>query len=470
MNLTDLRDELSHRADDVHTPDLLPGVHRRIRTTKRRRVAGSLTAVAAVVALGIAIAPSLTTSAPDPADNVPEDYTRDSVTLKGAIGTDRLEQAWIGSAGASRGSFSWTPTTNNVVVYTYCSAAGSTQYAVLIGGHNAVTGSCNAAYSYPEDGIPIHPDAPVWLDVPLNQVTTVNVQLTDNDGKVIDDSSAQLGVGIYQAGKRDPLPGATDATPTPAPGDREENGLRFRATIGGDKLLTAAGGKPGVSELSGSYRSTGRPIMISSICTANDNAPDFPYQLRVYVGGVETVSGCVALTTDVGTAGGGGFSAIGKPGETVDVTAKLIDKSGRVVKVPGARIGFAIYEKGPQRVYEGTSLDERTEYSGTTYQLHEVKAVDATSTRKVQLDTPADTPFLVAYGSSPLGATVEGSLDGLSSDQGMLTTDEGPLVSRSWGMYTDGQAAGPSKTATVRITKGTPTKGKLILAIYTPVK
>lgn len=149
MNLTDLRDELSDRAGTVEPSDLLPGVRRRIRSTKRRRVAGSLTAVAAVVALGIAIAPSLTTGAPDPADTVPDDYTRDSVTLKGMVGTDRLDQAWIGAVGEPRGSFSWTPTTNDVVVYSYCAAPGETRYAVRIGGREAASGPCNVAYSDP---------------------------------------------------------------------------------------------------------------------------------------------------------------------------------------------------------------------------------------------------------------------------------------------------------------------------------
>jgi hypothetical protein len=470
MNLTDLRDELSHRADTVETPDLLSGVHRRIRTTKRRRVAGSLAAVAAV-ALGIAVVPSLTTSAPDPADNAPDDYTRDSVTVKGMVGTDRLDKAWIGAVGEPRGSFSWTPTTNNVVVYAYCAAPGETRYVVQIGGRGAASGPCNVAYNNPEDGVQIRPDAAVWLDVPLNQVTTVNVQLTDNDGKVIDDSSAQLGVGIYRAGKRDPIPGGTDATPAPAPGDREENGLRFRAKVGGDTLLTAAGGKPGVNRLSGSYKSTGRPIEISSFCTANDNGADFPYELRVDVDGLARVSGCVALSTDVGSSGGGGISAIGKPGETVNVTAQLVDKAGRVVTVPGARIGFAVYEKGAQRVYTETALDERTEYAGATYQLSEVKAVDAATTREVSLRTPADTPFLVTYGSSLLGGTDEiaGTFEGLSN-QGTLSAGQGDSVSHGWGLTTDGNRAGPSKTVTLKITKGTPTSGKLILAIYTPAK
>ncbi|GAB3816132.1 hypothetical protein [Kribbella italica] len=469
MNLTDLRDELSDRAGTVEPSDLLPGVRRRIRSTKRRRVAGSLTAVAAVVALGIAIAPSLTTGAPDPADTVPDDYTRDSVTLKGMVGTDRLDQAWIGAVGEPRGSFSWTPTTNDVVVYSYCAAPGETRYAVRIGGREAASGPCNVAYSDPVDGLQIRPDAAVWLDVPLNQATTVNVQLTDNAGKVIDDRSAQLGVGIYQAGHRDPIPGATGATPKPAPGDREENGLKFRATIGGDTLLTAAGGKPGVNELSGSYQATGRTIQVDAFCTANDGVPNYPYDLRVNVGGKERVSGCVALSTDVGSGGGGDFSGIGRPGKTVEVTARLTDKSGRTVTVPGARIGFAIYEKGPQRVYDETAVDERTEYAGTTYQLADIQAVDAKSARQVSLRTSADTPFLVSYGSTALGANVDGTLDGLSG-QGMLSTDHGDAAMKSWGMYTDGNWAGPSRTVTLKITKGTPTKGKLILALYTPVK
>ncbi len=470
MNLTDLRDELSQRADTVNTPDLLPGVRRRIRTTKRRRVAGSLTAVAAVVALGIAVAPSLTTTTPDPAENTPADYTRDSVTLKGVVGTDRLEKAWIGSVGESRGSFSWTPNTNNIAIHAYCAAPGQTQYSVLIGGRNAVSASCNVPESATDDSGLVRPDAAVWLDVPQNQATTVTIQLTDENGRAVESSSAQLGIGIYTAGKRD-LPGAVDTTPAPNPNDREEEGLRFRGTVGGDTLLTAAGGKPGVNRLSGSYTATGRPIQISSFCTANDARPDFPYSLRVSIDGVEKESGCVALSTDLGKNGSGGWSGVGTPGQRLNVTAELIDKSGRVVTVPGARIGFAVYEKGPQRMYDGTSLDERTEYLGATYQLADVQAVDAATTRETSLRTPEGTPFLVTYGSSELGGSGEitGTLDGLSG-QGMLSTGYGDSTTRSWGLATDGNWPGPSRTATLKITQGTPTKGKLILAIYTPAK
>ncbi|ONI68564.1 hypothetical protein BWI15_36870 [Kribbella sp. ALI-6-A] len=469
MNLTDLRDELSQRANTVESPDLLPGVRRRIRTTKRRRVAGSVTALAAIVALGIAVAPSLTSSAPEPADSIPPDYTRDSVTLKGVIGTDRLDRAWIGSVGETRGSFGWTPTTKNIVVYAYCAAPGETRYTVRIGGRNAVTGPCNVAHDTPGDTGLIRPDAALWLDVPLHQATTVNVQLTDNDGRVIESSTAQLGVGIYTAGRRDPVPGATGATPTPGPGDREENGLLFRAKIGGDTLAAAESGEPGVSKVTDSYVATGRPIMVSAFCTANDASSGFPYHLRVVIGGVEKISGCVALSTDVGSTGGAGLSDIATPGQRMTVTATLTDESGREVKVPGARIAFAVYEKGPQRVYDNTAVDERREYSGTTYQLAEIEAVDATSTRQVSLRTPADTPFLITYGSSSLGAPVEGTLDRPTS-QSMLNTSHGEGGLKSWGLATDGNWAGPSTTITLKITRGTPTKGKLILAIYTPAK
>ncbi|GAB2553653.1 hypothetical protein [Kribbella endophytica] len=471
MNLTDLRDELSHRADTVETPDLLPGVRRRIRTTKRRRVAGSLTAVAAVVALGIAIAPSLTTSAPDPAENTPDDYVKDSVTISGMVGKDRLDKAWVGNIGETRGTFSWTPTTRDIVIHPYCSGAGfDTRYAVQIGGRNAASGTCGVDRTTPDDSGLIKSDAPLWLDVPLNQATTVNVQLIDNDGKVIEDNSAQLGIGIYQAGKRDPMPGATDATPTPALGDREENGLKFRAKVGGDRLLAGAAGKPGVATITATYTATDRRILLRSFCTANDLVPGYRYQLRIYVNGVERATDCYSQSVDLGQGGGVVLSGVGTVGEEVRVTAVLTDKSNSAATVPGARIGLAVYEKGPQRVYDDATLDERTEYLGTTYELADIKAVDATTNRKVELETPAGTPFLVSYGSSNLGAkgVINGTLDGLSG-QNMLSTDQSSSIS-SWGIGTDGNWAGPSRTVTLRISEGTPTKGKLILAIYTPAK
>ncbi|MEV6285454.1 hypothetical protein [Kribbella sp. NPDC051770] len=472
MNLTDLREELSHRAETVESPDLLAGVHRRIRTTKRRRVAGSLTAVAAIVALGIAVAPTLTSTAPDPADDTPADYVKDSVRISGVVGTDKLDKAWVGNIGETRGSFSWTPTTRNVIIHPYCAAnAGETRYLVQIGGRNAASGPCSVDRITPDDSGLIRPDSALWLDVPLNQATTVNVRLVDNDDKLIADDYAQVGIGIYRAGERTPPPGAATAPPEPGPGDHEENGLRFRAEIGGDRLISWASGKPGVSKLTGSYTSTGRPIQIDTFCTANDTGSGFPYDFKVWINGVERLSSCLAMSTDLGTNGGGGFAGVGKPGERMNVTATLVDKSGRPVEVPGARIAFTVYEKGPQRTVDGMSLDERVEFGGAKYQLTELKTVDATTTRKIELKTPEGVPFLVSYGSSDLGAkgVVNGTLDGLSG-QSMLSTDDGTSEITSWGLGTDGNWAGPSRTAVLRITDGKVTKGKLILALYTPAK
>ncbi|MGC4937748.1 hypothetical protein [Kribbella sp. DT2] len=471
MNLTTLRDELSRRADSVETPDLLPGVQRRIRTTKRRRVAGSITAVAAVVALGIAVAPALTSSAPDPADNAPADYVKDSVTISGVVGKDRLDKAWIGNVGETRGSFSWTPTAQDVAVYAYCAAPGETRYVVQVGGFSAASGPCNVARSTPDDAGRILPDDALWLDVPLNQATTVNVQLVDNDGRLIESSSAQVGIGMYRAGQRDPLPGATGQTPAPGPGDREENGLRFRGTVGGDTLLAGVAGKPGTGTVTATYTATGRPVMLHYFCTANSLDPQQPYEMRVYVNGVERSSGCVSLSVDLAQGFGTVLSDVGAPGDEVRVTAVLTDKSNSAVTVPRARLGLSVYEKGPQRVYDDVALDERTEYLGTPYQLTDIRAVDAATARTTSLRTPEGSPFLVAYGSSDLGGkgVVTGTLDGLSG-QGMLSTELGGTAKPGWGMATDGHRAGPSTTVTLKVTTGTPTKGKLILAIYTPVK
>lgn len=116
MNPTDLRDELAARAgeSDQHDhDDLLPGVHHKIRATKRRRVGIVLAATVAVSALAIGITPSLTaTPDPDPADTPkppPSDVSLGAITFPGVVDGQPLQAARIGATGATTVRFDLGP-------------------------------------------------------------------------------------------------------------------------------------------------------------------------------------------------------------------------------------------------------------------------------------------------------------------------------------------------------------------------
>jgi predicted dinucleotide-utilizing enzyme len=104
MKLTDLRDELTARADSVEdlAPDLLPGVRRKISQTKRRRtaaVSGFVGCVAVIAALVTGVIPGLAKTTPQPAEDIPTDYVKNGITFHGAEGADRLLKAWVGEPG-----------------------------------------------------------------------------------------------------------------------------------------------------------------------------------------------------------------------------------------------------------------------------------------------------------------------------------------------------------------------------------
>ncbi|MDX6236314.1 MAG: hypothetical protein QOG10_1129, partial [Kribbellaceae bacterium] len=196
MNLTDLREELTDRAaeSDEHPSDLLAGVHRKIIRTKRRRVAGVLVGAAAVAALAIGVLPGQTdTSTPDPAvtRTVPADYTKDGLTLHGAMGSDLLEKGWIGSPGQSRLEFVWTPTRTSISLYTFCRSSGlvMTTVRVQVNGNHATEQACNDTDDSPDPakGEALRADSSIWLDAPVGKPSRVTFSLIDAQGRELND-------------------------------------------------------------------------------------------------------------------------------------------------------------------------------------------------------------------------------------------------------------------------------------------
>ncbi|GAB3816140.1 hypothetical protein [Kribbella italica] len=489
MNLDELRDRLHDQADeiDLAEPAPLDTLRRRagrIRTRRRRRVGGSLAAavVAGMVALGMILLPGA--PAPGPADHV-----REGLTVPGTLGTSRLDHPLIGIVGQTNLNFSWTPTTRDLGVYVYCYSPRVPKYQVRIGGRVVTEATCSPqgqTFDAPQGPAPaspeqygvhrVRPNSPLWLDLPLDQVTTVSVRIVDSRGRAVEDSSAQLAVGLYRVGDDGQGPNAGGrVAPAPDPADLEIEGLAFRTRVGGDTRLAAAAGRPGQNQLTTSFVSTGRPITLRDFCTANDGPDDPQYQLEVRINGIVRTMSCFADSIDVGGSAGVTLPSPARAGETVSVVARLVDPKGRPASVPGARIAAAVYEKGAQRTVDGVALDEVTEYKGSVYRLAELRAVDATTAREVAVDTPDGQPFLISYGSSDFGAaSVKGSVDTpihlSGAIRGFNLLDSGDSPGGNWRLTTDAWTAAPRNTVTLTRTEGTPKKGKLILAVYTPAK
>ncbi|MFG1815857.1 hypothetical protein ACGFIF_18995 [Kribbella sp. NPDC049174] len=463
MNLQDLRDELTARATtaDDHPADLLPGVRRKVRRTKQRRLAAALGSIAAIVALAVTVVPSvIDTSTPDPAENVPADITKNGFTLSGVEGPDRLETGTIGDVGSSRLAIDWIPTTHDVGLYAFCQATSTTtHYWVRINGQTAASGACSTSVDTP-DGHMLRSDDTLWLNTPSGQPAAFSIELVDERGKPVEDQAAQLALGIYRAGELQ-RPGPPVRIPPPAPGDYEKDGVRFRTRVGGDTLTAAQVADRGQGQLSLTFRANAGPVVLHSFCTADRFGYNSVYGVRISLNGVVRSTGtCSSSVTDAVQGSAMTWGDVAGAGEQVVVVATLVDQNGRPVSVPEAQIGLGVYQKGDQRpVADGVALDELTEYSGYTYRLADVRTVDAVAGKALELATPEGKPFLIAYGSSDIGSNATVELSGLSLQSNGDT---------GGGVATVGEAARGAGTASVAISKGKATKGKLVLALYLP--
>jgi hypothetical protein len=481
MNLTDFREELTARAaeSDEHPSDLLAGVRRKITRTKRRRLAGVLIGTAAVAALAIGVLPGLTdTSTPDPAvtPKVPSDYTKDGLTLHGQVGSDLLEKGWIGRPGQNRLEFAWTPTRTKISLYTFCRSSELVMTTVLVqlNGHHATEQACNDASDSPDpaNGIALGADSSVWLYAPVGKPARVTVSLRDEKGRELSGPATQLGLGIYGTGKHQPVGAPTQAPPTTAD-DYVKDGIRYRAEVGGDSLAAAVIGSPGQASVKLKFTATGAKISLRSFCTANDDQygnPQYQVAVNLSSGVEERMTNCDSQSTDAGGGGELTISIPGMVGQVVDATVTLRDGRGRPVSRPGVRIGLGIYRPGAQRIIGGVgdqqvSLDEVTEYGGYLYKLTDVRTVDAKTTNRLDIATPEGKPFLVAYGTTDLGAaTMTATVTGLSpAGSGYSGSGE-----HGTGVGLVGQAARKAGTARITVTGGKPTGGKLLLGIYVP--
>ncbi|MFI5730283.1 hypothetical protein ACIA49_09200 [Kribbella sp. NPDC051587] len=480
MNLQNLRDELTTRADEAadRQPDLLPGVRHKIRRTKQRRTAGALASVAAVAAIAIAVVPGVVNnSAPDPADNTPpQDYTQNGWTLPGMVNGDRLLKPWIGEPGQNKFSFAWTPTTDKIAVYAKCDGRGTTgptEVRVKIGDRYVGSSYCdNSGVETEKDTGPLGTflaDSALWLTTPVGKATTVSAEVVEADSGKPVTVTVRAQVGIYSTTDAARIGGP--AAPAAGPNDFQQNGLVYRKQVGGDTLLGAGVAGPRSNEVRFKFRPNGSLLSFRPFCTANSGAitGNPPYWIEVTLNGKPaTKMTCSGNSTDAATSGGTISGDEQAPaGDEVEAVARLVpmDKNSPPVPTDGY-LGLGIYAQGPRRVVGGVKLEERIELGGINYRLATVESAPGPS-KRVSIDTPANQNFVLAYGGTGLGRghfRSEGQVGTLTpSGAGVDSESNGDL-----GVSKEPFPAAPAEKATMRVAEGKPTGGSLVIAIYLP--
>ncbi|MET9273891.1 hypothetical protein [Kribbella sp. NPDC003557] len=473
MNLQDLRDELATRADsaDHHGHDLLPGVQQKIRRTKQRRTFTVLGVVAVLAAAAAGLAPTLR-STPAPADNPPQDYTRDGLTVPGVVGNDKLLKAWIGDRDQSKLSFSWTPTTNAIAIHANCEADNG-MYAVRfhINGWFVGDAGCDAGPAAWAMGstVRLGPDAALWLASPVGKPTQVTAEVIHLETRKPAGKNGRVWFGIYSTSPEPPTGNGAPARIPPAEPDAyRKDGVVYRRTIGGDTLAAAAVADPGRDEVRFSFTATGAKLALRDFCTANagSDSNDRPYSVSLRIGPREPIeSTCETRSTDAGSGGGLTIDSPVPAGQTVDVVARVVPTHPNGPAVPpDVRLGLGVYFQGKQRVVDGTELPERTEIGGYAYRLADLKTAPGPD-RRLATDTPADQPYAVAYGASRLGTgEFRAALTVGKTETGAGVAPDLGSTGVGWDLH----GAGPAERATLTVTEGKPTKGTLIVAIYLP--
>ncbi|MEV6410581.1 hypothetical protein [Kribbella sp. NPDC051718] len=476
MKLTDLRDELNARAESTDdTPDLLAGVHAKITRTKRRRKAGALGAVAGVAviaAFATGLIPGVTSTTPQPAETpTPRDYSRDGITLPALEGGDQLEKAWIGRLGESKLDFSWTPKAQDTRFEGICQSSASSPQYVTISVNDYVVGTdeCHSGYDpdMPGAGIGLQADNALWIAAPAGKPARVVVQLTDRDGRTVNNKITQLALGIYRVAPVPPEGAPVQAPPT-SDDDYTKDGVRYRAKIGGKTLLGATVADRGKNQFDFTFTGTGAVVGFNPFCTATSTGRFPEYQLAIRIDGKPTSE--VSCSGDSVDAGQGTYTFDGvapSAGQEVKVTVRLENSKGQLVDRPQDWIGLGVYDLGKRRTVDTTSLDELTEHSGYNYRLTKLVSVEAAKADHLELATPGDTPFLVSYGTTGPSAA-EGTTDVVH-----LTGLGEEIGDQAGGYGTVGIAARPAGTAkiTLRDYNERPVahpKGTLFIALYLP--
>jgi hypothetical protein len=246
-----------------------------------------------------------------------------------------------------------------------------------------------------------------------------------------------------------PIPAATlgaDRMPfravAEAPGDVVNDGLRFRARVGEDRLAAGViGDDSGQRSVTATWIPTTNRISYVAECwllPGTDQAVAEDTMVRASISGAEGYleSSCESRPPHSGDLSSGGYVP-GEPGQgdpelqvgtTTTLTVELVTRDGTPAAVPGARLAAAVYDLGPQRIIEDDArrvvgaLPEVSEHQGFAYRLEALVTGPAGTDPLPEVATPAGVPFLVAYGSSSPGDPTVGSLQlvGLDAESSLI--------------------------------------------------
>jgi hypothetical protein len=170
------------------------------------------------------------------------------------------------------------------------------------------------------------------------------------------------------------------------------------------------------------------------------------------------------------------FSVVWPRNGYLEVTMQVVETAtGKPFAGAPLHIGFGAYALGSIEgihTKDGTALiDQVIEYGGYRYKRADARTVAAASGDELTIDTPADKPYVIAYGAASRGpgqAPVQAQLLGLAEDLSVQlgggTSELGPgFLTPTYGV-----PAGPAGKVTLKIVGDRPTQGLLYLAIYLP--
>ncbi|GAA5016627.1 hypothetical protein GCM10023258_02320 [Terrabacter aeriphilus] len=309
MNLSDLRDELSTRADDLGpTTDLRAGVAHGVRRTKRRRaVATGSAATLAVAALAVGVLTSVgrptppapattpsTSAAPIigsdgmPFRSVPDapgDVVKDGLRLRARVADDTLVAGAISDRGQAARDLAWTPTTARVSLGADCwipsrspEAAMRAVVELKVAGEYLLAASCGSQAPDGPDlpaggGLPGEPGQG-WDVLTVGKPTSATVRVVDRDThELVTDPDVQVVGSVYEVG---PETSVRDVAGTPVvalPDVVEHEGYRYRIASVTSAAL-ASGPLPRVAAPSGpalvTWGSSGDGL-VGATATANSS-------------------------------------------------------------------------------------------------------------------------------------------------------------------------------------------------------
>jgi hypothetical protein len=341
MNLTDLRDELDLRTDDVRAdvPSVSAGVAGKVRATKRRRTATGVAALCAVVAIaGTTVSSGWDRSAPPApavsrpvatvgADGMPSrivpkapgDVVKGGLRYRAMVADDRLAVGFIGDAGQGQATLLWEPTTTHVSINAECHLPGvddatakRTQLRLSLGGAEGFFGSgCDSRLPADRD-LPTEGSVPGeagqgWSELTVGQAASLRVQLVDGTtGKPTQVEGALITAAVYELGAQTPVTDASGKTVAVVPEVREHQGYRY--------LLEGVVTRPAAKGPLPQVRTpAGKPFLLTWGSAGQDAAD--PNRGVLYLEGLAETSGIE----------GGGWSTTAQPARAAGTATLRLD-------------------------------------------------------------------------------------------------------------------------------------------------